>query len=267
MFSSNKKKRICTLLIPYILWNIIFVLWYVVLEYVPCINRFNNSQGLLDNYRNVPLWEFLYNLLVVPAAFQLWFLRDLLLMLLFTPLLWWIINKSMRGALVMILFSIIVYPMWLIYFGIGIIIAVRKCDIENYYRPVWLVAICIMIYISNAIYVACGNSFSPSIDALINIIGLYLVWCLYDVFAKGKCYADKGLWKYICGYSFFIYCFHEPAFNVIKKLALVVFGTAESTIVFFYYLNPWVMLFLAILIAQFLQKAAPQLYKILTGGR
>lgn len=264
---SKQRKRIRTLLIPYILWNIIFVLWYVLLECFPGINRFNNSKGLLDNYLNVPLSESLYNLLVVPAAFQLWFLRDLLMMLLFSPLLWWITNKSVRGVLAMILLSIIVYPMWLIYFWIGVTIAVKKCNIENYYRPVWFVLLCIMTYIGNAIYIAYGNSFNSSIDVLVNIIGVYLVWCLYDVLSKGKSYTDKGIWKYVCGYSFFIYCFHEPAFNIIKKMALYLFGTTESTIIFFYYLNPWIMLVSAILIARFLQKIAPQLYNILTGGR
>jgi len=75
------------------------------------------------------------------------------------------------------------------------------------------------------------------------------------------------LWKYICGYSFFIYCFHEPAFNIIKKLALTIYGTSEKVLIFFYLINPWIMVAIAVITAKMLQRMTPRIYKTLTGGR
>jgi len=263
---SKQKKRIQTLLLPYVLWNMIFVLWYVVLESIPGLSRFNNSNGILEQYLNQPVLECLYNLFVTPAAFQLWFLRDLLVMLIFVPVLWWIAEKQWIVALIIALASTTVYS-WLIFFWMGIIIAVKKWDIENYPRPTWTVIVSTAIFIGYAVYIALGKETIQTVEMVVNIIGLYMIWSLYDIFANGKCPANQGLWKYICGYSFFIYCFHEPAFNIIKKLALVICGTSEPIIIFFYYINPWIMVIMAVLIAKLLQRMTPRIYNILTGGR
>lgn len=258
-------KRTRTLLLPYLLWNIIFVLWYVVIENLPGISAFSNTP-VVEAYSSQSVGETLYSLFIAPAAFQLWFLRDLMVMLLFTPLLWWIARKQWIVALVLALASTFVYA-WLIYFWLGIIIAVKQWDIENYRRPKMAVFISALIYVGYAIYIAWGGISARVVEVFVNIVGLYLVWSLYDIAARGRYLADKGLWKYLCGYSFFIYCFHEPAFNVIKKLALAVCGTSEPVLIFFYYVNPWLMVLAAVAVAKILQRMTPNIYKILTGGR
>ncbi len=263
---AKQRKRIRTLLVPYVLWNVIFVLWYVALEYVPGVSRFNNSAGLLDGYLGVPIWKCLYNLLIAPAAFQLWFLRDLLVMLVFTPLLWWVAKKQWMVALVVALCLTTVYG-WLLYYWIGIVIGVTKCDIEHYPRPQWAVAMGTAFFLGYAVYQAFGYETSNMVGMLANLSGLYVAWSMYDVFAKGRCLSDKGIWRYVCGYSFFIYCFHEPVFNIIKKLALAVCGMSELVLIFFYFINPWIMVAVAVTTARLMQRIVPRTYKILTGGR
>lgn len=262
---AKQRKRIRTLLVPYVLWNVIFVLWYVALEYVPGVSRFNNSAGLLDGYLGVPIWKCLYNLLIAPAAFQLWFLRDLLVMLVFTPLLWWVAKKQWMVALVVALCLTTVYG-WLLYYWIGIVIGVTKCDIEHY-PPQWAVAMGTAFFLGYAVYQAFGYETSNMVGMLANLSGLYVAWSMYDVFAKGRCLSDKGIWRYVCGYSFFIYCFHEPVFNIVKKLALAVCGTSELVLIFFYFINPWIMVAVAVTTARLMHRIVPRTYKILTGGR
>lgn len=84
-----------------------FVLWYVVLENVPGVSGFNNSSGIVEKYWEQPILESLYDLFIAPAAFQLWFLRDLLVMLVFTPILWWIAKRQWMVSLIMALCSTI----------------------------------------------------------------------------------------------------------------------------------------------------------------
>ena len=84
---NKQKKRFKTLILPYVLWNLIFVLWYVALENIPIINDFCNSRGILEKYLNQPFIESLSDLFITPAAFQLWFVRDLLAMLLVSPVI------------------------------------------------------------------------------------------------------------------------------------------------------------------------------------
>ena len=141
------KKRLRTLLIPYVLWNVIFVLWYVILALIPVLSRFNNSSDMLDGYFGGTLWKSFYNLFVKPTAFQLWFLRDLLVMLTLTPLLWWITQKSWIVAVIAAFVTIHVYPSsWLIYYWLGLIIAMRKWNIENYPKPIVFLIACIVLF-------------------------------------------------------------------------------------------------------------------------
>ncbi|MEY8687572.1 acyltransferase family protein [Bacteroides sp. AN502(2024)] len=265
--SLKLKKRLCTLLIPYVLWNVIFVLWYVVLALIPDLNRFNNSGDLINSCFGGTLWEAFYNLFIKPAAFQLWFLRDLLVMLALTPLLWWITKRSWIVAVIMAFVTASVYWPWLIYYWLGLIMAIQKWNVENYPKPIAFMVACIVLFMGYAVSFALDYEPAGWLEAPVNLMGLYIAWTIYDWIARGRCFADKGLWRYICGYSFFIYCFHEPAFNIIKKLALMICGTSEPVLIFFYFINPWLMVAMTVIIARLLQRIMPRVYKILTGGR
>lgn len=263
---SKQKKRFRTLIMPYLLWNLIFVLWYVVLEHLPGVNGFNNSGSLANDIFSKPVGQMLYALFLAPAAFQMWFLRDLIFMVALTPLLWWLARKNW---IICVLIAAIIIPWWgwLMFYWLGIIAAVRHWDIENYPRHVGLFAVSAAIVLAYAVYLGIKKEFIPYAGTLISVLGLYVVWYLYDLIARGRCSADHGIWAYICGFSFFVYCFHEPAFNILKKLSLILLGNSQVTVLLLYFINPWIMLIISILVARFIYTIYPPLYKFLTGGR
>ncbi len=263
---DKQKKRLKTLALPYVLWNLIFVLWYVALENIPIVNDFCNSSGTLEKYLSQPFIKSLSDLFIAPAAFQLWFVRDLLVMLLISPIIWWISHKYWIVALIIALGSVAIYP-WMIYFWLGIIVAVQKWDVESYPHSLWGSIISGIVFLGYAVYLALGYKGPNLVEVSINLIGIYLIWYGYDLIVKGKNIANKGLWKYVCGYSFFIYCFHEPTFNIIKKLALYIGGANESALILAYLINPLIMVAVSICVAKILQHISPRTYKLLTGGR
>lgn len=260
-------KRIKSLLPPYLIWNVLFVLVYVFLDLIPGVSKFNNNGGILEQLSHQPLIDTLYYLFVGPAAFQLWFIRNLLVMFLITPILCYIAQKKWWLAFVVALASTLVYG-WLVYFWIGIILGIRRCDIESYCRDSWMVIVTGFVYfgysLTNSLW---GGNLHSTLLALVNLMSIYFVWAAYDLLAKGKIISKSGVWKYICGYSFFIYCFHEPALNIFKKLALALCGTNQLTIIVFYYLNPIFMIITAVIAARLLKKFTPRVYAVLTGGR
>lgn len=260
-------KRIKTLLPPYLIWNVLFVLVYVILDLIPGVSKFNNNGGMLEQLTQQPVADTLHYLFVKPAAFQLWFIRDLLVMFLVTPILCYIARRNWWMALILAFASTFIYD-WLIYFWTGLILGIRQCDIENYYRGKWAVVITGLIYLGFALTVSLWDGkLHSTYRAIINLSSIYFVWAAYDLCAKGRLVSRSGAWKYICGYSFFIYCFHEPALNIFKKLALAICGTNETTIIVFYYLNPLLMVITAVVVARFLKRYVPHVYAILTGGR
>lgn len=271
---GKMKKRGRSLVVPYLLWNLIFVGTFIVLENLPGVRGFINGSGTLERFASQPVWDSVKELFGGPAAFQLWFLRDLIVMILLTPVLWWIAKKSWQVAAVAALLSSIIYP-WLIAYWGGIIVGTRRWDVEHYPLKWWGVALCAALFAGVGIITSLYESdilFKSHplwriFRGLVGIAGIYAAWGIYDLLVKGKTLSDKGIWKYICGYSFFIYCFHEPSLNIFKKLALKLFGTSEATLIIFYYLNPLLMVAFAILVAKCLQRLLPGVYGLLTGGR
>ena len=156
----------------------------------------------------------------------------------------------------------------LVYFWIGILLAVRKVDIEDYPKPCWVMLVSCLLFIAYAFYVPLCGMCPPYLEVFFNLAGLYVVWRIYDIVARGNDQIAKhGLWKWMCGYSFFIYLFHEPTFNIIKKLTLACCGQNEWSLILLYYINPWIMVALSIVVAKILQCTMPRIYNILTGGR
>ncbi len=50
-------------------------------------------------------------------------------------------------------------------------------------------------------------------------------------------------------------------------MALAICGTSELVLIFFYFINPWIMVAVAVTTARLMQRIVPRTYKILTGGR
>lgn len=251
---------------PYVLWNVIFVLWYAALECLPLTARYVNSAGLARHYVEVPVWQAVWDLLAGPAAFQLWFLRDLLCMMFIAPALWWLSRRAWWLAAAVAIGSVAAYP-WLIFFATGIILGARRVDVEHYWRPAWAVATAAAVFAGYGVCKGMDIALPSAAETAIHLVMLYAVWALYDVLARGRCPAQTGVWGWVCGYSFFIYCAHEPAFNIIKKLALALFGQSEAVLITFYYLNPLLLVACLVVVAKGLQRLTPRAYRVLTGGR
>lgn len=131
-------------------------------------------------------------------------------------------------------------------------------------KPVVIVAA--IIFFGNAVWQMIGTDFNVWYNSLTALCGCIVVWKDYDWFASFKLLNIKPLTPYL-GYSFFIYLFHKPAFNIIKKIGLKMLGVHEWSLILLYLLNPVIMCVAAILVANLLQRIIPKTYSILVGGR
>lgn len=271
------KKRAKTLLVPYLIWNVIFVLWYVVLALLPGVSQFVNSD-ILGGLSQGGFWGGLKTLFVNPISFPLWFLRDLMIYVLLSPLIYWGL-KHLRWALPVVLFvmatvGLFVLPseikLWGTFFFVlgGYVAQFSSLEkiAETIKMPV--VIICLLVYLANAIIRPMNVVSLKGTDVFVELCGVVAVWRLYDGVVKkhgdNKCFA---LLTTLSGYSFFIYLFHEPALNIIKKLGLSVLGLGEWQLIVLYLVNPFIMCVFAILVAKLLQKLMPKVYSVLVGGR
>lgn len=271
------KKRIKTLLLPYLLWNLVFVLWYVVLSLLPVVSSFVNS-NILVNFSD--LWNSLKYLYINPAAFHLWFLRDLMVYVLLSPLLYIFLKKIpivllitlfVLGILGIIFLPSVVKVWGLFFFTFGGYIALfSSLDrvSKRITKPVFFLSLFVYLIYSFAGVFNCKMvELFMMIAAFCGIIGY---WKGYDYLMSKNTFESSSIKRFFIllgSYSFFIYLFHEPAFNILKKLGIKLLGVGNWQIVVLYLLNPIIMAIVSITVALFLQRFIPRVYRLSVGGR
>ena len=260
------KKRCSTLLVPYILWNLIFILWYFCLSLIPSVQELFVNGSIISQLEDSSLLEIFYIVFLKPAAFQLWFLRDLMLFVLLSPLIWWLIKKA-GWALVVVLFGLGMFiPQvgFAAIFVLGGYISLTNTDLDGLTEQLSrLMPLFVIVFFASAIVYPMHLVYLKPFASFTYLSGIITVWCLYDKFCV---YRVKWLEPYL-GYSFFIYCFHMPFFNIIKKLMLMALGDFKINIMLLYFLNPLLTIVIIILIAKAIQKFWPMAYMVLTGSR
>lgn len=102
------RKRIKSLLIPYFIGCVFFVIFYSFVALLPWTSNLINSSSSI-----MPLFQKPYSIILIsifydggtgyPCAFQLWFLRDLILIVATSPL-WYLCLKHLKWGFVAVVF-------------------------------------------------------------------------------------------------------------------------------------------------------------------
>lgn len=258
-----------SLLVPYILWNGIFVLWYAVLQNIPGIGTLVNSDMLTKVFQT-SAFAGLYELFWAPANFPLWFLRDLIIMVAVSPLLYYFIKYlKWCASIVIVLVSPFVTLHISPFFLLGGCVAMHSSLEELSEKLVGgKIFVAAVVYISYSIAQIWLKDHHPYVTFIVCFCGIVTIWKLYDWVASKQAISTKLLpLNSLLGYSFFIYLFHEPTFNIIKKLGLKVFGVHEWSLILLYLINPLIMCAVSITAAKVLQRLLPKAYSVLVGGR
>lgn len=269
-------KRAWTLLVPYLIWNIIFVLWYVVLGVIPGVSAYVNSDMTSELVNNGP-FHALYQMFIVPAGFQLWYVRDLIIYVMLSPAIYLFIKHAkMFGLLLLFVagtFGLLHLPseikIWgAFFFTLGGYIALHSSlEVLQHKITPSIACVCLCVYLFNAVIRPLDIISLKGTDIVVELCGLIAIWRLYDIIVK---YEDSAIIRQLAewgNYSFFIYLFHEPTFNIIKKIGVKVLGVSEWSMILLYLLCPFVMCTTAIGVAKVLQKIIPRTYTILVGRR
>ena len=270
------RKRAKTLLLPYVVWNVIFVLWYFVLQNLPLVSSMINNDVVGSITSNGAL-NGLYVLFIKPIAFQLWFLRDLIIYVVLSPVILWFLKRIKWGLPVLLFIAswvgLILLPseikIWgAFFFVLGGYMGVFHSleDISRWLKKPIIVA-AFLLYLSNAVCIPFVASILPGSAIFFMLCGVLSIWGGYDVLFTKVDSRIASIMAKLGKYSFFVYCFHEPVLNIIKKVGLGVIGASNANLIVLYLINPIVMYALTFGIAKVLQNNIPKLYSVLTGGR
>jgi len=268
------KPRVTTLLIPYLFWNLFFLLIKLIFQ----LNRFSTSlivgSGyLVAYYTAFDYFNVLFSWTDLPAAPQLWLLRDLIILVILAPVIWFLTKKFSALILIVLLLLwcfnttrfINIHPESLFFFTLGCFIAQKNFNLNVPYNyPVILLkAYGIFALIAAGLAIIDINIGIPL--KLLTIFGVFVFWYSSDLVLEDE--EDKNSLLYMYGYSFFIYAASEPLLSILVRLISKISFLQNYLVVFLLYcLMPIFIIFLLWLVGKTLKERIPALYQMI-GGR
>lgn len=275
-------KRMRTLLVPYLLTNALSILFYYLLrvltEMKPTVGVLINN-NLLDRAEPGCLGVIKYCFWDGPIAFQMWFVRDLMVLVVFAPIVYNILRFSARSkwfGIVAIIACVLLIdwhanPLswaagWFILGGVFSSNPFLNVEIEKHTWIGYLFAvISLFVIMTDTLYAAGLNDLFLDMD-YITICGVPSVWIIYDKVSRKQLFADGHKMKILYGSTFFVYLIHEPFLNIFKKIPFFI-SYSELFINISYILCPIVFVLCAVAVGVLFKKSFPRCYYIFTGGR
>jgi len=255
------KSRFKTILIPYLFWCLF---WFAI------YNLFSQFQHL-DSF---PL--ALIDALVNPIPFQLWFLKDLMALVFFSPLVYFLITKIKQHylfiALLMVYlldFSIRSHIDSIVFFLLGASLFLSgnkwflKQNIKIYLCAYTILSLIFAFLNLYSLYV--NHTFIVLIHKISVIIGILTI--LYSVFNFDMNHLSFKLLlnKLSAGYLFFLFASHEPLLSFLKSGFVMYFKSSFNLLG--YFLLPLITIFITYIIYFVLRKKLSCILFLINGNR
>ena len=296
VYEQKLKSRFRTLLIPYILWNLIAVLCHLM-KMLPIFSSFfPNANSTEISFSIVRVFNtFFYNdgyngLFISPAGGlvaknpipingPMWYIRDLMVMVLLSPVIYWLIKKAggwfvIILGIIQFLFSRMIFPNGgylslllnhIIFFVWGAYYSIKKQDMVSEMRKYRYVPLLFAV-------LAIVDTFTINLDlnkylyVIVLLTGIVSVIVVTSyLLEKGKIHVNETL----ANSSFFIFALHTLIINDIGKVLFVGLHLPDTPLamLFLYVTVPFLTIVLCLLLYKLLNRYTPWLCHLLTGGR
>lgn len=274
---NKLKRRFFSLVVPFIIWNVIFVFIYWVLRQMPFTASRMNLVDALDTPRQwlLAVWHTKFT--------PLWFVKYLIIFCLFSPTVLLVIKNKWIGLVATIsLFAVSIILKWDSYCNLfywmpeylsGALIGRYLCkpttDEDSRMCDGWSVnrkSVCRVILIVLFIVAYLITLFNTSDLKLMifRFVTPIIIWFLTDLLLPSD-FKDTFTVRDWMGYTFFIYATHHFLLNVEQTLVRAYLPSTPLVLNLTFIVTPIVTLLIIIWIARLLSRF--KFYKVLTGGR
>ena len=300
VYIAKTKKRIKTLFIPYICWNIICWLVSPILligstilmdKSISRLNDFFENMGTYHIFWDISHWEGnlrLFGLLepsemTGPYHLPLWFLRNLIILVLCTPIIYYLINRAGKCFLGLLCLCYLSNT-WITYsplhvtgfffFSLGSYLSINHISIIDMFGKYCKLAYCFTVILGcicvSADVMGLSNLFSILLP-LFRLLGVVSIYCImYRLIESGRYVTQIPI---LAQASFFVFASHYILINhygglAIKKLFSLGLPFAPHVAhIIGYLVVPVVVSLLCVCIYAIMKKYMPTCLSILTGSR
>lgn len=238
VYKAKLLRRIKTLLIPYLIWNLLMAIKLKTFSW-SVFWSFWCPAGIQTD------WFGQEQLMTAPANMPLWFLRDLIVVSLLTPIIYIGVRKfgSWLLAILTILYlsgicafipGLSAYAVYFFTFGAFFSIRGRNL-LENLRRFEWPAYI-LSIAFAVAMMLTYNTPVFSSLMLCFRLVGAVAVFCLASRILSST---TKQLPSVVCGSAYFIYLAHYVLFfSFIDTAFFSLFGTSIPALSIHYLLTP-----------------------------
>lgn len=270
-YGKTLRTKATTVLVPFLLWNLAF------LAFVFLAQKVGIGFGYLPDVANATPREMAtlaFALEGWPINLPLYFLRDLLLCLVLSPILAFLVLRYPRATL-LVFFAYAVLPVpngiflkksILFGFSSGIAIALHRVDVgavDRYASQISAAVVAAALLLSVALFLV-GPDFPVWLEilrAMTALSGIVGAWALSDLLLRTRLGTrlSKG-----GGLSFWIFCAHYP---LLVGLWMVWNRVGIDHYVAFYFAAPLLTITILVITHAIVQRSLPGLHALLTGSR
>ena len=273
IFRAKLRSRVKSLLIPFLFWNLALFALVAVGQHVPGLASFFNGQSLpLTAMSPFQMVDAVIGITRYPTAYQFWFIRDLMILVVLSPLFWLVARYAGWVALAALaigwIFNIWPLPMPAIeptlFFYLGSFVAIRGWSLFTVDRLGWWLAPLFAVLLG----VDCVEGLLYQTDYALHpamVVGLILALKTSRWLAESERWRDRLV--SLGGASFFVFAVHEPLVTIGKKLAFHTLPMTAGTVLATYAVLPVLVICLALLLYRALGIVAPRFTRVITGGR
>lgn len=268
-------KRARTLLIPYLFWNVCVLLLKIGTEtLLPSMLSGNNAplSGYgLKEWLNV-FWDYNNG---EPICYQFWFIRDLMVVVLFSPLIFYIVRYG-RWLAIALLGVLWMFDIWFdcvitiaafFFFSCGAWFSLNGKNFVTIFSRILLPSMLLYILfisINTTLWYLYGEV-PQYADYIARLAGILTVVSLTAYgFRKGALEVKAGL----AGSAFFIYAYHGMPVSLLTKLWLKVAPpTSEWEMLAGYFLIAGIIIGVGIGLYRVSMRCFPRFTSLISGGR
>ncbi|MGV2837748.1 acyltransferase family protein [Vibrio cyclitrophicus] len=272
LYESRLKSRLISVFFPFLIWNsIVFSLFYIIYS-MPIFSSYSSG---LNNYTEFSVTGALKKVLgfgETPASYQLWFLRDLIYLFFFSPIIYLMVSNRFSFLLTSFIFFFIYIfsalnndyfsftALFYFFVGGGLSYFSKGLFIFDKYKKTLFFLFVACFSISSFIG---HEDFSSPILRFTILVGVFATFSFTSIEGRGS-----KLLSYFSSfsvYSFWLFIIHEPLLTILFKVATSLSG--ERMGFFAYFFIPIFVFILSIVTYKILAQYAPLVLKVLNGGR
>lgn len=286
-YKERAGKRVRTLLYPYLIWSAVALLLTYVLELfvdskaivaATRMMQIDNTRTLLHQYH---WYEVLARWIFFPVAYQLWFIRVLLVYNLAYPALRWCVlhpNNWIFFLLAVLCWIatgglILMEGEGLLFFSLGIWMQKKNFNIDQpnkWLQPKYWLIVFIGLSVTKTVlaFMEPFAGIGPMLllmHKMVVLSGLISAW--YGCNALVKFCMGKRWFVWVSAFSFMIYVLHAPMVVYATKAIFLQYNHWYGYRMLTFILLPLYLVILSVITGALLRKFVPKLYSLLTGGR